>query len=131
MNTYDLITTNVYSKFLSKRLLICGTCLISEWPEIVEQVRGDRVVLSVCLETTHLNTSIEKIASILAKGEIEEIVILTKDGSPHCIGLHFAVEWAVKMTKSENTTVGYYVVEHGALHKVDSKKISEKRHLSK
>jgi hypothetical protein len=130
MNVFDLVTTNVYSKFLSNKLLVCGTCLLSEWPDLVEKVRGDKVVLSVCLEMVHLNTALEKIASILAKGEIEEIAVLTKDGSPHCVGLHFAVEWAVQMTKSENVKVKYYVIEHGSLHKIEEDKVKEKRHLS-
>lgn len=127
----DLVTTNVYSKHLTNRLLICGTCLVSEWLEIVETLSKDRTRLSVCLEAVHLNTVIEKIASILAKGEIEEIVVLTKEGSPHCIGLHYAVEWAVKMTKSDNVIVQYYVIEHGTLYKIDNNKIKEKRHLHK
>ena len=127
----DLVTTNVYSKHLTNRLLICGTCLVSEWPEHVEKLSEGRTLLTVCPEAVHLNTVIEKIASMLAKGEMEEIVVLTKDGSPHCIGLHFAVEWAVKMTKSDNTVVQYYVIEHGTLHKIDNKKIKEKRHLNK
>jgi hypothetical protein len=127
----DLVTTNVYSKHLTDKLLVCGTCLVSEWPEIVEELNNGRVLLSVCLEMVHLNTAIEKIASILAKGDIKEIVVLTKDGSPHCIGLHFAIEWALKMTKSDNVTAEYYVIEHGKLHKIDNNKIKEKRHLSK
>lgn len=88
----DLVTTNVYSKHLSKRLLICGTCLLSEYPEIVEELRQGRTLLTVCPEMVHLNTVIEKIASMLVKGEIENIAVVTKNGSPHCIGLHFAVE---------------------------------------
>ena len=97
----DLVSTNVYSKLLSDRLLITGTCLMDEWPEIISEVSEGKTILSVCLESIHLNTAIEKIASILAKGSIKEITVITKDGSPHCIGLHYAVEWALKMTKSE------------------------------
>ncbi len=127
----DLVTTNVYSKHLSNKLFICGTCLVSEWPDIVKELEKDRVLLTVCLEMVHINTVIEKIASILAKGNIEEIIVLSKDGSPHCIGLHYAVEWAVKMTKSNNTKVEYYVSEHGKLFKIDSETIKQKRHLSR
>ena len=127
----DLVTTNVYSKHLSSKLLICSTCLISEWPELVETLNKDRVLLTVCPEMVHINTVIEKIASMFVKETVEEVVVLTKDGSPHCIGLHFAVEWALKLTKSEHIKVEYYVVEHGTLHKIDNQKIKEKRHLSK
>ena len=127
----DLVTTNVYSKLLSKRLLICGTCLVAEWPELVETLKKDSVTLTVCLEQVHFNTVVSKIASMLAKGEIEEIVVLTKDGSPHCVTLHYAIEWAVKLTKSDKVAVEYYVIEHGTLHKVPNEKIKEKRHLSK
>ncbi|MBR2544205.1 4Fe-4S ferredoxin [Candidatus Saccharibacteria bacterium] len=127
----DLVSTNVYSKDLSSKLLIAGTCTLVEWPELVKQVGKDSTILTVCLESTHLNTTIEKIASILAKGDIEEITVITKDGSPHCIGLHFAVEWALKMTKSDRTKVNYYVIEHGTLRHVPAERIKEKRHLSR
>ena len=126
-----LAPTGIYSKHLTNRLLICGTCLLSEWSEIVETLNKDRTLLTVCPEAVHLNTVIEKIASMLAKGEMEEIVVLTKDGSPHCIGLHYAVEWAVKMTKSDNVVVQYYVIEHGTLHKIDNKKIRKTMILDK
>ena len=127
----DLVSTNVYSKDLSSKLLIAGTCTLVEWPELVKQVGKDSTILTVCLESTHLNTAIEKIASILAKGNIEEITVITKDGSPHCIGLHFAVEWALKMTKSDRIKVNYYVIEHGTLCHVPAERIKEKRHLSR
>lgn len=127
----DLVSTNVYSSQLSSKLLISGTCLLAEWPEIIEKLGKDKTIMTVCLESVHLNTAIEKIASILAKGNIEEISVVTKDGSPHCIGLHYAVEWAVKMTKSNATKVEYYVIEHGVLHHIPEKKIKEKRHLSR
>ena len=122
--------SNIFSEHLSNRLLICGTCLVSEWAEIVETLKKDSVILTFCLEQVHFNTVVSKIASILTKGKIEEIVVLTKDSSPHCVTLHYAVEWAVKMTKSDNVVVEYYIIEHGALHKIDNNKVKEKRHLN-
>ena len=127
----DLITTNVYSKHLSNRLLICGTCLVSEWPEHVETLNDGRTLLTVCLESVHFNTAFGKIVSILAKGAIEEIVVLTKDGSPHCRQLPDVVDWALKVTKSESVVDKYFVIEHGTLLEIPKERIKEKRHLSK
>ncbi|MDD4874767.1 MAG: hypothetical protein PHE15_07360 [Dehalococcoidales bacterium] len=127
----DLITTNVYSKRLSNHLLICGSCIPQEWPEAVDKLGNNCTILTTCPEAVHMNTIIAKVASMLAKSTITEIDILTKDGSPHCIGLHFSIEWAVKMMKASNVTVRYFVLEHGSLHEISPQKIVEKRHLSK
>lgn len=126
----DLITTNVYSSQLSNRLLICGSCIPLEWPKAVEELSDDCTILTTCPESVHMNTIIAKVASMLAKSTITEINILTKDGSPHCIGLHFAIEWAVKMMKANEVTVHYFVLEHGTLHQISPQKVKEKRHLS-
>jgi len=127
----DLVKTNVYSRLLSERLLICGACVRDEWPQIFEELAVGRTCLEVCPEDVHINTVIEKLASILAKNRVKELCILTKDGSPHCIGLHFAAEWAQKMTKSSGTQLRYFVIEHGKLVEVSSQMVEEKRHLSK
>jgi hypothetical protein len=127
----DLVKTNVYSRLLSEKLLISGACIRDEWPQIFGELAVGRTCLEVCPEEVHINTVIEKLASILAKSTVKELCILTKDGSPHCIGLHFAAEWAKKMTKSDDTLLRYFVIEHGKLVEVSSEKVEEKRHLSK
>jgi hypothetical protein len=126
----DLVRTNVYSRLLSDKLLIIGSCIADDCPDIVDNLSKGKTCLKICLEDAHMNTAIEKIASMISKGKIKEINILTKDGSPHCIGLHFAAEWAKKMTNSD-LNLKYYVIEHGKLFQVSEDKIKEKRHLSR
>jgi hypothetical protein len=126
----DLITTNVYSKNLTDKVIIYGACLEDEWPDIVNEVAKGKTRLSVCPECIHISTIVEKVASMLAKSDVRELTVLTKDGSPHCIGLHYAVEWARTMSRS-NVKLIYYVIEHGKLFHVPEERIKEKRHLSR
>ena len=126
----DLIATNVYSGKLSDRVIIHGACIEDDWPEILDEVGKGMTRLSVCPECIHISTIVEKVASMLAKSDIKELTVLTKDGSPHCIGLHYAVEWARTMSKS-NPKLNYCVIEHGKLFHIPESKIKEKRHLSR
>ncbi len=127
-----LLSTNVGSREIREvgRLLLVGSCVIDEYPDIFEKYRVGRVPLKVCMEREHINMVALKIASILARLEIKEVVILTVDGSPHCISLHHAVEEAVKVSKS-NTKVVHIVIERGKDITIDNKAVKIARYLSK
>lgn len=127
----DLVKTNVYSNSLGDRLLIFGSCIEDDNPEILDNLSKNMTPLNVCLEEVHLNTVVEKIAAMLMKSKVKEISVVTKDGSPHCIGLHFAVEWAKKLTKCDDLKVNYYVIEHGKLYEISPEEVKIARHLSK
>ena len=89
-----------------------------------------RVALGVCLEAEHLNVVALKLASIFARVDLEEVVVLTVDGSPHCIQLHHAVEEARKVT-GRQINVRHFVIEGGEALEVSPEAVKVARYLSK
>lgn len=131
-DVYELMSTNVGSRKIRKlkKILIIGSCVISEYPNIYQDLEKDHVTLHVCMESYHINMVSLKIASILARLPIKEIIILTIDGSPHCVQLHTAVEEAIKITSS-STNIKHIVIENGKLIEVSNKAVKYSRYLSK
>lgn len=127
----ELIKTKIYSKHLGNKLLIFGSCIEQEYPEVLEKLSKDYIPLSVCLEESHMNTVIGKMLSIVNVNDLEEVMMLSQDGSPHCIGLHFVLETIKKMAKSNNFKTRYCVLEHGKLIEVSPEDVKIARHLSK
>jgi hypothetical protein len=113
-----------------RRLLVYGSCVRDEYPEIFERVSEGRVPLSVCPEAEHINIVSLKLASILARVELEEVVVLTVDGSPHCVQLHHALEEAVRVTRS-GVPVQHLVVEGGEVVAVSREAVKAARYLSR
>jgi len=126
----ELISKNVKAKELrNAKLLIHSACLADEYPEILSRFSKDHIPLSVCLEELHINKIGFKLNNILHLSKIREVDILTMDGSPHCIQLHFLGE---HLTRSLNVKIpiSHYVVEKGTVYKVSVKAIRLARHLS-
>lgn len=102
----ELLCTNVGSKIFKQvsdsKILLYGTCVQQEYPEIFSEFSKNKICLAVCLEQFHANNAVEKLASILRynSDKIKELTVLTIDGSPHCIQLHFAAEDAKRITGS-------------------------------
>lgn len=128
----ELMSTNVGSRRIRElgKILILGSCIIDEYLYLYQNLEKGYVVLHVCMETVHFNMVSLKIASILGRIPIKEIVVLTVDGSPHCVQLHTAVEEAVKITNSSVIT-RYIVIENGKLIEVSNKAVKTSRYLSK
>lgn len=126
----DLLSTNVKSKLLrNSHLLVHGTCLRSENPKIFAHMSEGRIPLETCLEKDHMNTVGFKIATIIRTSSPTGIAVLTINGSPHCLQLHFAVEQAVKQTRSK-LRPRHFVVEKGAVREVDRHVVWLARHLA-
>jgi len=103
--------------------------LEAEHPEIMERL-GDYYPLKVCMEENIFNVVALKIASILARVELEEVKILTVDGSPHCLQLHHAAEEAFKVTRSK-CKLRHFVVAKGKIVEVSRDTVKISRYLSK
>ncbi|RLE82954.1 MAG: 4Fe-4S ferredoxin [Thermoprotei archaeon] len=127
-----LIDVNVCTRDLraTKRLLVYGKCVEEEYPSIFSKYSEGRVALSVCLEAEHMNTVGFKLASIVARIDLEEIVILTVDGSPHCIQLHFMAEEVNKMFGGKLPTK-HLVIEEGKVVEVSPRVVKTARYLTK
>ncbi len=114
----------------TRRLLVYGTCVRDEHPQVYGEWSRGRVALAACLEKTHFNMVALKLASILARVDLEELVVLTVDGSPHCVQLHHAVEEAVRVTGSR-ARVRHVVVEGGGWVEVSARAVKAARYLSR
>jgi len=130
-----LMCTNVGDDKIREKgqLLLIGTCMADRYPEIVDEFTrsgGGRAVLHVCLEETHVNQAGFKIGSIVRYTGIKKVTILTVDGSPHCVQLHYVIEDIKKHFTSDIETF-HFVVEKGQVHEVSSTAVKKSRHLSK
>lgn len=126
-----LIHVNACSHVIRKlkRILIYGTCLRDEYPEVLYEFSKDYVPLAVCLEEEHMNMVGFKLATIMNSCKPIEIVVLTVDGSPHCVQLHMMVEECLKLVPGIN--VKHYVIYKGETIEVSSKAIKTARYLTK
>ncbi|RLF13948.1 MAG: 4Fe-4S ferredoxin [Thermoprotei archaeon] len=127
-----LLDSNVCSKDIRryKKLLIFGTCLKDEHPEIVAEWSKGRATFHVCLESEHVNMVGFKLASILCRVPIEEIVILTVDGSLHCVQLHMMAE-EVNRFFGNRFKIRHLVYEKGKVIEIDPEVVKTARFLTK
>jgi len=132
MSFRDLMEVNAASREIreKKRLLIVGSCLIDEHPKIVEKYSNGRAKLKVCLEREHFNMVCLKLSSIIARVPLEEIIVLTVDGSPHCIQLHFMMDEIEKIT-GKKLNVKHILVYKGEDVEVDDETVKNARYLTK
>ncbi len=125
-----LMSTSVTSPLLRKaRLLLLSSCMLKEYPHIVEDQGVGCVKLHVCLQETHMDRVGFKVATIILKSNPSSITVLTMNGSPHCIQLHFLVEQARQLT-SYTGPVRHVVVEKGEVYEVSSEAVKVARHLA-
>ncbi len=84
---------------------------------------------AACPEEHHVNMLGFKLAGMLARSSIGRLVVVTVDGSMHCIQLHYLAEELEKIglvTERE-----HYVVEGRRLVRVDREAVRVSRFLSK
>ncbi|MCX8168706.1 MAG: 4Fe-4S ferredoxin [Candidatus Methanomethylicia archaeon] len=132
MEFKDLMEVNVASKEIrnKKKILLVGTCLINEYPKIIEKYIEGKVKLNICLEREHFNMACLKLASIIARVPLEEVIILTVDGSPHCIQLHFMMDEIEKIT-GKKLNRRHIVVYKGKDIEVNVENVKKARYLTK
>jgi hypothetical protein len=129
-----LMRINVGDKRLrnKKQMLLVGSCM-DRFPEIIKgfsEKNDDALALHICLEESHVNQAGFKIGSIVKYSGIEKITVLTVDGSPHCVQLHFVVE-DVKRHFAPEMKTEHFVVERGKVHEISPEAVKNSRHLSK
>ena len=125
----DLLSTNVKNSCLrNASLLIHSACLGSECKKILDDLTKGKVPLETCMEKTHMNTVGFKIATMIRGSSPAELAVLTMNGSPHCVQLHFAVEQAVQQTGSE-LKPRHFVVEKDEIREVTRETVWLARHL--
>ena len=108
-----LMETNVYA--LRGRVLVVGACLPQVWPEQFERLAAEYdQVYGLCLETTHVNMAVTKLAAVLGTGQLEKLAFATVDRSPHCTQMHY-IRHEIERTLPEHVPVESYVVSDGKI----------------
>ena len=129
----ELLSLNASSHLLRerRRLVVYGKCLEVERPHLIRELDDGAVVAWACPERDHINVISLKLASILARVSLEELTIVTVDGSPHCVQLHHAAEEAARITGLGEERVRHLVVHSGRLVPISPKAVKAARYLSK
>ena len=131
--TQYLMRTNVGDKGLrdNPNLLLIGSCM-DRFPDVVNDIfekdKGQSI-LHICLEETHVNQAGFKISSIVRYSRIKKVTILTMDGSPHCVQLHYVVE-DIKRHFTPEIETAHYVIEKGNPFEISAEAVKRSRHLS-
>ena len=125
----NLMETNVYS--VKGRVLVAGACLPQVWPEAFEQLAGEAdQIYALCLEATHVNMAITKLAAIFGTGQLEKLAFASVDRSPHCTQMHY-IKHEIERTLPEHIPVEDYVVSDGRIVRVPDAAIELSKTLAK
>ncbi len=124
----DIMTTNAKGKFVRERkILLYGKCVEDEHPEILERFDGF-AKLSFCPEEEHINMLFYKLIAIMSVAE--NLTVLTVDGSPHCVQMHYIAEEVLRYSEKK-FQVRHFVINKGKLIEISSEAIKISRYLSK
>ncbi len=129
-----LMRVNVGDQILrdAGKILLIGSC-VDRFPGIIQEISEREegfAVLHVCLEETHMNQAGFKIGSIIKYAGITDVAVLTIDGSPHCVQLHYVIEDIKRHFAPDIKTI-HYVIEKGKVHEITPDAVKRSRHLSK
>ena len=123
----DLMSTNAKGKNVrGRKLLLYGSCL-DENPQYLEDFK-DYTKLSFCPEKEHINMAFYKLMAMMSVAE--ELVVITTDGSPHCVQLHYIADEVLRYS-SKKFPLKHYVVNGGKIVEVSPEDVKTSRYLSK
>lgn len=128
----NLLEVNAGSRYVrGENVLIYGSCIESEHPWILKETSEDRNLFSICLEKEHMNAVVYKLATMFRlSNPPNEFTVLTVDGSPHCVQLHYAVEEACKLT-GHKIPIKHLVIFNGKVVDISPNVVKLSRYLGK
>lgn len=133
----SLLDLNAASRLVRGRrvLVVAGRCLEVEKPwalrELEQLIGSSYAIVSVCLEAEHVNMAGFKLAGLLARVKsIEEVVVVTTDGSMHCVQLHYMVEELEKIMPGRFRR-RHFVATREGLVEVPPRAVKLSRHLAR
>ena len=88
-------------------------------------------IYDVCLEDTHLNMVITKIAGMVARKKCKELTFVTVDKSPHCVQLHYVVKELENIMDLKNIKIKNYVATNDGLIEIPIEVIGLSKNLAK
>ena len=125
----ELMSSNIYDA--SGVVLIVGSCLESTHPQAFAQISaGSDRVYTLCLEQTHINMAITKIAAMLGTGQIQRLVFASVDRSPHCVQLHY-IKHELQRTMEIRIPVESYVAVGDSCVKVSEAAVDASKSLAR
>ncbi len=129
MDTLRLMETNVYA--FHGTVLIAGACLAEVWPQAFAQLaeRAD-MAAGLCLETTHINMAVTKIAAMLGTGRVQRLIFASVDRSPHCTQMHY-IKHEIERTLPEHAPMENVVVCEGRIVAVPDAAIELSKSLAR
>lgn len=124
----DLLKTNIYDVY--ETIVIMGSCLPNMQPKGYEKIKNiSKNTYELCLEQTHINMAITKIAAMLRTGKIKKLIFATVDRSPHCVQAHYIRNELEKMMNLKDIIIENYIVEDDELIKIKPETISISKNL--
>lgn len=130
----NLLSTNLGDDELreKRRILLTGTCIMRRFPDILEDFLkklNSPAHMHICLETYHMDQVGYKLTLMIKYSNIEELTVLTIDGSPHCLQLHYLAE--DQRYFYPDLQISHFVIEKGIVYEIDPKAVKISRHLHK
>ena len=126
----ELLSIDMGSKeFSNKGILLYGKCVAMQFEKILKMLSKDNILLAACLQEHHMDNLGFKLSTLLRYQPINAITVLTIDGSPHCVQMHFLAEQAKTLT-GKDLSVRHFVIEEGELCEITSDAVKKARHLS-
>ena len=108
-----LMEMNIYA--LRGNVLVAGTCLPRVWPNAFARLAADAdQVYTLCLETTHINMAVTKLAAALGTGQVRRLTFASVDRSPHCTQLHY-IRHEIERTLPDHVPMAHFVVSGGEI----------------
>ena len=125
----NLMSSNIYDA--SGVVLIAGSCLESTHPQAFARISaGTDRIYTLCLEETHINMAITKIAAMLGTGQIKKLLFATVDRSPHCVQMHY-IKHEIQRTMELKIPVESYVAVGDSCVKVSEAAVEASKTLSR
>ncbi len=124
----ELMNTNAKGKFVrDKKILVYGKCVESEHPEILEKF-DDFSRFSFCPEEEHINMAFYKLIAMMSVAK--SLTVITVDGSPHCVQLHYIADEVRRYSKKE-FEVKHYIIRDGKIVDIPTEAVKVSRYLYK
>ena len=126
----DLLKTNCFD--VEEKMIIIGSWLEYMFPKIYNELNeSSENIYDVCLEETHLNMVITKLAGMIARKKCKELTFVTVDKSPHCVQLHYVVKELENIMDLKEIKIKNYVATNEGLVEIPIEVIGLSKNLSK
>ena len=126
----ELMKTNIFDT--GETIIIVGSCLKSVQPKGYKKLEAiSKNIYDLCLEETHVNMAISKVAAMLRTGKVKTIIFATVDRSPHCVQMHYIQSELRNNMNLDNIKIINYVVVDDELIEISPELISLSKNLKK